>query len=148
LANTITFRSFDVGSVPHTEHRGLFDHFIGAGQQRRRHGEAERLGSLHIAAWMSTLIGAGLVFDRRCVDARVRSSATEASGPMAARCSLLLQQRTNTSTAGMVAKCQEATHALQQFPACIGGHGTEPNEQKTQQSPGLGLSRSPQLLQL
>ena len=28
--------------------------------------------------------------------------------------------------------------------ACIGGHGTEPYEQNTQQSPGLGLRRRPQ----
>jgi hypothetical protein len=35
----------------------------------------------------------------------------------------------------------------QQSPACIGGHFTEPNEQNTQQSPGLGLSLSPQRLQ-
>jgi len=36
----------------------------------------------------------------------------------------------------------------QSVPACIGGHGTEPYEQNTQQSPNLGLSRSPQPLQL
>jgi len=35
----------------------------------------------------------------------------------------------------------------QQFPFCLGGHGTVPDEQKTQQSPGLGLSRIPQFLQ-
>src|SRR5262249_37065569 len=29
-------------------------------------------------------------------------------------------------------------------PACTGGHGTEPYEQNTQQSPGFGLRRSPQ----
>jgi hypothetical protein len=28
--------------------------------------------------------------------------------------------------------------------ACIGGHGTEPYEQKTQQSPGFGRNLSPQ----
>src|SRR5262245_15589565 len=32
-------------------------------------------------------------------------------------------------------------------PACIGGHGTEPYEQNTQQSPGFGLSFSPHPLQ-
>jgi hypothetical protein len=26
----------------------LFDHFVGAGEQRGRHGEAKRLGSLHV----------------------------------------------------------------------------------------------------
>src|SRR5262245_1471596 len=31
--------------------------------------------------------------------------------------------------------------------ACIGGHGTEPYEQNTQQSPGFGLRRCPQPLQ-
>lgn len=36
---------------------------------------------------------------------------------------------------------------LQQFPACIGGHGIEPNEQNTQQSPALGFKRAPQPLQ-
>ena len=30
---------------------------------------------------------------------------------------------------------------------CIGGHGTDPNEQKTQQSPGFGLSTAPQARQ-
>jgi hypothetical protein len=30
------------------------------------------------------------------------------------------------------------------WSACIDGHGAEPYEQKTQQSPGLGLSRAPQ----
>ena len=36
----------------------------------------------------------------------------------------------------------------QQFsrPACIGGHGTLPYEQNTQQSPGLGLSKTSQLV--
>jgi hypothetical protein len=33
------------------------------------------------------------------------------------------------------------------FPAWIGGHGTVPYEQKTQQSPALGLSRTPHPLQ-
>jgi hypothetical protein len=36
---------------------------------------------------------------------------------------------------------------LQQFPACTGGHGADPNEQNTQQSPGLGFNLSPQPLQ-
>jgi hypothetical protein len=41
-----------------------------------------------------------------------------------------------------------AFHQLQQdFFAWIGGHSTEPNEQKTQQSPGFGLRRAPQLVQ-
>jgi hypothetical protein len=31
--------------------------------------------------------------------------------------------------------------------AWMGGHGTEPYEQNTQQSPGSGFSRSPHLLQ-
>jgi hypothetical protein len=31
-------------------------------------------------------------------------------------------------------------------PSCAGGHGTEPNEQKTQQLPGSGLSVLPQPL--
>jgi hypothetical protein len=36
----------------------------------------------------------------------------------------------------------------QHFPFCwTGGHGTEPYEQNTQQSPGLSLSRWPQPLQ-
>jgi hypothetical protein len=36
----------------------------------------------------------------------------------------------------------------QHFPFCwTGGHGTEPYEQNTQQSPGLGFSRWPQPLQ-
>lgn len=36
----------------------------------------------------------------------------------------------------------------EQHPSCcwIGGHFTEPNEQKTQQSPGLGRSSALQLL--
>jgi hypothetical protein len=33
-------------------------------------------------------------------------------------------------------------------PSWIGGHGTEPYEQKTQQLPGSGFSFSPQPLQL
>jgi hypothetical protein len=34
------------------------------------------------------------------------------------------------------------------FPSnCIGGHGTSPYEQKTQQSPCFGFSNSPQSLQ-
>ena len=37
--------------------------------------------------------------------------------------------------------------ASARLSACIGGHGVEPNEQKTQQSPGLGLSRPPQPVQ-
>jgi hypothetical protein len=32
--------------------------------------------------------------------------------------------------------------------AWIGGHGTEPKEQKTQQSPGLGRSSAPQPVQV
>jgi hypothetical protein len=32
----------------------------------------------------------------------------------------------------------------QRRPACTGGHGTAPYEQNTQQSPGSGLSLSPQ----
>jgi hypothetical protein len=32
----------------------------------------------------------------------------------------------------------------QRRPACTGGHGTVPYEQNTQQSPGSGLSLSPQ----
>jgi hypothetical protein len=37
---------------------------------------------------------------------------------------------------------------LQQLvPAWIGGHGTVPYEQKTQQSPAFGLSRVPHALQ-
>lgn len=31
---------------------------------------------------------------------------------------------------------------------CTGGQGTEPKEQKTQQSPGFGRKSAPQLLQL
>ncbi len=36
----------------------------------------------------------------------------------------------------------EPLQAYPQHPRCcwIGGHGTEPNEQNTQQSPGLGRS--------
>lgn len=34
------------------------------------------------------------------------------------------------------------------FASCIGGHGPSPYEQKTQQSPAFGLSRTPQLAQL
>jgi hypothetical protein len=33
------------------------------------------------------------------------------------------------------------------LPAWIGGHGTDPYEQNTQQSPGNGFKRSPQALQ-
>lgn len=32
----------------------------------------------------------------------------------------------------------------QRFCCCTGGHGTLPQEQNTQQSPGLGRSSSPQ----
>jgi len=40
-----------------------------------------------------------------------------------------------------------STGYLQQdFSSCMGGHFTEPNEQKTQQSPGLGFSTEPQLV--
>jgi hypothetical protein len=35
----------------------------------------------------------------------------------------------------------------QQSPAWIGGQGTDPNEQNTQQSPAFGFSRLPQPLQ-
>jgi hypothetical protein len=34
----------------------------------------------------------------------------------------------------------------QERPACIGGHGTEPKEQNTQQSPGFGRRVTPQPL--
>ena len=40
-----------------------------------------------------------------------------------------------------------ATSQLQQdLCAWIGGHFTEPNEQKTQQSPAFGFSTAPQLV--
>ena len=32
------------------------------------------------------------------------------------------------------------------FPSCLGGHGTSPNEQNKQQSPGLGFSPIPHAL--
>ena len=35
----------------------------------------------------------------------------------------------------------------QQRPAWTGGHGTDPYEQKTQQSPGFGFSRAPHAVQ-
>jgi hypothetical protein len=34
----------------------------------------------------------------------------------------------------------------QKFPFCLGGHGTVPYEQKTQQSPVLGLEPYPAVL--
>jgi hypothetical protein len=36
---------------------------------------------------------------------------------------------------------------VEQFPACTGGHGTEPWEQNTQQSPALGRNRTEHPLQ-
>ena len=46
--------------------------------------------------------------------------------------------------------CDDVELQVQQTPlpfSWIGGHGTVPYEQKTQQSPGSGLSLSPQPLQ-
>jgi hypothetical protein len=40
-----------------------------------------------------------------------------------------------------------APHQVQQLPAWIGGHGTQPYEQNTQQSPGNGFSLVPDFLQ-
>jgi hypothetical protein len=43
---------------------------------------------------------------------------------------------------------QEAAPASPECSAWIGGHGTEPWEQKTQQSPGFGRSVAPQPVQV
>jgi hypothetical protein len=48
--------------------------------------------------------------------------------------------------AGQVWNQSLAQHALLPF-AWIGGHGTEPYEQNTQQSPARGSNRVPQPLQ-
>jgi hypothetical protein len=39
------------------------------------------------------------------------------------------------------------SYEQQPASACLGGHGTEPYEQNTQQSPGRGFKRSPHPLQ-
>jgi hypothetical protein len=63
-----------------------------------------------------------------------------------------MQLRTNMTVSGapivaldvMEPAPDQVIERKQQEPcACIGGHFTEPNEQNTQQSPGLGRSRAP-----
>ena len=36
------------GLMHRSKYQPLFDHLVGAGEERRRHGEAERFGGLHI----------------------------------------------------------------------------------------------------
>jgi hypothetical protein len=45
---------------------------------------------------------------------------------------------------GVYAAQNEAGPALPERSACIGGHGTEPKEQNTQQSPDFGFNFIPQ----
>jgi hypothetical protein len=40
-------------------------------------------------------------------------------------------------------RLQHPAEVLPELAACIGGQGTEPKEQKTQQSPALGRSTAP-----
>ena len=45
---TCAVHKADVRFVPKADIPPLFDHLVGAGEQRGRHGEAERLGSLEV----------------------------------------------------------------------------------------------------
>src|ERR1700692_2396599 len=45
-ARIIGLLAADVGSVP--DNRTLFDHLVGAAEQRQRNGDAERLGGLEV----------------------------------------------------------------------------------------------------
>ena len=81
---------------------------------------------------------------RRCV-ARLCSGKTLPGVLRALVEAGFVSRHTGTSRpcrAGALLGCQPS--AQQPSPVCIGGHGTDPYEQNTQQSPGFGLKTVPQ----